>query len=85
MGNLSNKTIKCHKSIFENVHPYRIIEGVYIRYEWINHDEYPEPPSELEEPTKQSKFIYDRYRDELMRFSKKMLETPNKGGDDETT
>ncbi len=61
-------------SLCETMPPYSIIENVYIQDSWKNHKDYPEPPDEKEQPTEESKAIYDRYRNELLKFSQQRIE-----------
>lgn len=74
MDNVNSENLKCDKSVFESVPSYRFIEGIYIADSWINHKDYPEPPDEKEQPTEESKNIYDRYRSELQKFSLNRIE-----------
>jgi hypothetical protein len=61
-------------SLCETMPPYSIIENVYIQDSWKNHKDYPEPPNEKEQPTEESKAIYDKYRSDLLKFSNQRIE-----------
>lgn len=74
MDSVNNENLKCNKSVFESMPSYRMIEGIYIQDRWMNHKDYPEPPDEKEQPTTESKNMYDRYRSELQKFSLSRIE-----------
>lgn len=73
MDNVNNQILKVDSSLFESMPSYKCIEGVRIHDEWINHKDYPVPPSEKEQPTEESKMIYDKYREALLIFSDERL------------
>ena len=78
MDNVNGENLKCDKSVFESRPPHRFIEGVYIADSWIEHTDYPEPPDENEQPTEESKKMYDKYRSELLKFSLNRIEERKK-------
>lgn len=73
MDNPNSQIKKCDSSLFESVPSYSFIEGVRIHDEWTSHKNYPKPPDEKEQPTEESKMIYDKYRVELLKFSVERL------------